>query len=301
MMAKMKPFQYLAPIAAFEYVTPKDVDELLNELSQHGSKAKLIAGGTDLTIALKERLTRPEVIIDLNHLRSKLSGIEVTDTSLKIGSMTTYTEVERNPNVQRYARALSEAASQVGTFQIRNLGTIGANLANGSPAADTAPPLIVHSAKVNLRNKHGERKMSVEDFITGVKKTAIQPDELITYVEVPLNESLSSYWMRAAKRNENVISVVSVAVASEIRGNSFGNSKISLGAVAPTPILAKKSSSRLTGSSISDETIEEVAKLAKEECEPITDVRASAGYRRHLVQVLTKRTIRKVTTLGGSA
>jgi carbon-monoxide dehydrogenase medium subunit len=279
---------------------PTNLDELLNALSEYGSKAKLIAGGTDLTIALKERLINPEVVIDLNHLRANLSGVEVTKNSLKIGSMTTYTELERDPNVQRYAKALSEAASQVGTLQIRNLGTIGANLANGSPAADTAPPLIVLSAKVVLRSKHGERKMNVEDFITGVKKTAIQSDEIITGVEVPLKSHISSYWMRAARRNENVISVVSVAVASQIQGGSFGESRISLGAVAPTPILATKSSSKLTGSPVNEETMEEVSNLAKEESKPITDVRAGAEYRRHLVYVLTKRTIRKVVSLARS-
>ena len=299
-MITLKAFQYLAPIAPFEYMRPTNLDELLNALSEYGSKAKLIAGGTDLTIALKERLINPEVVIDLNHLRANLSGVEVTKNSLKIGSMTTYTELERDPNVQRYAKALSEAASQVGTLQIRNLGTIGANLANGSPAADTAPPLIVLSAKVVLRSKHGERKMNVEDFITGVKKTAIQSDEIITGVEVPLKSHISSYWMRAARRNENVISVVSVAVASQIQGGSFGESRISLGAVAPTPILATKSSSKLTGSPVNEETMEEVSNLAKEESKPITDVRAGAEYRRHLVYILTKRTIRKVVSLARS-
>jgi len=292
----MKSFQYLAPIAPFEYIRPNSLDELFDALNQFGGKAKLIAGGTDLTIALKERLISPEVIIDLNRLRTTLSGIVATNSGLRIGAMTTYTELETNPSVQRYAWALSEAASQVGTYQIRNLGTIGANLANGSPAADTAPPLIALSAKVNLQSSHGERSMPIEDFITGVKKTAIRSDELITSVQIPMNDLLSSSWMRSAKRNENVISVVSVGVASEIHGNQFGKSRISLGAVAPTPILAKESSSELSDSPINPETIEAVSKLAKNESKPITDVRASAEYRKHLVYVLTKRTINKIVS-----
>ena len=293
----MKSFQYLAPIAPFDYVRPNNLDELCDVLSQYGAKAKLLAGGTDLTIALKQRLINPEVLIDLNRVRKELTGIDTSKSNLIIGAMTTYTELEANPAVIRYARALSEASSQVGTYQIRNLGTIGANLANGSPAADTAPPLIVLRAKVHLRNKHGTREMPVEDFITGVKKTAIRPDEIITSIEIPLNEHLSSYWMRSAKRNENVISVVSVAVASEIRSNRFGESRIALGAVAPTPILAKESSSELSGSSINPATIETVSKLAAKESKPISDVRASADYRRHLVHVLTKRTINEIVRL----
>jgi carbon-monoxide dehydrogenase medium subunit len=138
--------------------------------------------------------------------------------------------------------------------------------------------------------------MPVEDFITGVKKTAIRSDELITSVQIPMNDLLSSSWMRSAKRNENVISVVSVGVASEIHGNQFGKSRISLGAVAPTPILAKESSSELSDSPINPETIEAVSKLAKNESKPITDVRASAEYRKHLVYVLTKRTINKIVS-----
>jgi aerobic carbon-monoxide dehydrogenase medium subunit len=293
----MKSFQYLAPIAPFDYVRPRSLTELLDALDQYGSKAKLLAGGTDITIALKQRMISPEVIIDLNHVRNELTGIERSKNNLRIGAMTTYTELELNPLVQRYARALSEAASQVGTYQIRNLGTIGANLANGSPAADTAPPLIVLDAKVHLRNRRAERVMSVEDLITGVKKTAIQPDEIITYVDIPMNESISSYWMRAAKRNENVISVVSVAASSEIQSDHFGNSRIALGAVAPTPILAKESSSKLSGSLINPETIEVVSKSAAHESKPISDVRASADYRRHLVYVLTRRTINKLVSL----
>ena len=293
----MKSFQYLAPIAPFNYLRPNDMGELLEALTQYGSKAKLIAGGTDLTIALKLRSIHPETIIDLSRLRPTLSGITLTKNSLRIGAMTTYTELELNPNVKRFARALSEAASQVGTYQIRNLGTIGANLANGSPAADTAPPLITLSAKVKLQAKSGERTMPVEDFFTGVKKTAIRPDEVITSIEIPQAQGVSSYWMRAAKRNENVISVVSVAVASEVKSNDFGNSRIALGAVAPTPILAKKSSEKLTGSPITEEAIDAVAKTAGDESRPITDVRASAEYRRQLVRVLTKRSIKKVVNI----
>ena len=292
--ADMKSFQYLAPIAPFEYVVPSDMTELLNILHDHGSDAKIISGGTDLTIALKQRLIKPKIIVDLNHIRGELSGITVEDGSLKIGAATTYTEIEKDQQINRYARALSQAASQVGTFQIRNLGTIGANLANGSPAADSAPPLIALSAKIKVRSKQGLRDIQIEDFFTGVKKTVLCPDEIITAIEIPIKNKTSSSWMRFAKRNENVISVVSVAVSCEINQGAFGESRISLGAVAPTPILAKESSSKLIGKIIDPETIEAAAKTAKNECKPISDVRGSAEYRRHLVYVLTKRTISQV-------
>ncbi len=290
----MKSFQYLAPIARFDYAVPNDITELLSILHEYGSDAKIISGGTDLTIALKQRLIKPKIIVYLNHIRGELSGISVENDSLKIGATTTYTEIERNQHINRYAQALSQAASQVGTFQIRNLGTIGANLANGSPAADSAPPLIALSAKIKLLSKQGERTILIENFFTGVKKTVLRPNEIITAIEIPIKNKTSSSWMRFAKRNENVISVVSVAVACEMNQSAFGESRISLGAVAPTPILAKESSSKLTGKTINPETIEAAATSARDECKPISDVRGSAEYRRHLVYVLSKRTISQV-------
>jgi carbon-monoxide dehydrogenase medium subunit len=274
--------------------------ELFEMLEAYGAKARMIAGGTDIMIALKHRLIRPEVIVDLSHLRAGLAGISVKDGALTIGAMTTYTEIERDQRVKRFARALAIAASQVGTYQIRNLGTIGGNLANASPAADSAPPLIALSARIHVLGKGGGRTIAAEDFFTGVKKSALLPGEIVASVEIPAEEGVSSFWMRSARRNENVISVVSVAVASEVEGDRFGTSRIALGAVAPTPILAKEGSSALTGSPVSQGTIEKAAILARSDCRPISDIRASADYRRHLVYVLTKRTIEAVLEPAGA-
>jgi carbon-monoxide dehydrogenase medium subunit len=296
----LKAFQYLAPVAPFEYVAPTSLAELFDTLEVHGAKARVIAGGTDIMIALKQRLIRPEVVVDLGHLRSELAGVSVKDGTLTIGAMTTYTEIERDQRVKRFARALAVAASQVGTYQIRNLGTIGGNIANASPAADSAPPLIALSAMVRTLGKGGARTIPAEDFFTGVKKTVLLPGEIVGSVEIPADEGVSSFWMRSARRNENVISVVSVAVASKVTGNRFGESRIALGAVAPTPMLAKEGSSALSGGSVSKQTIEIAAVSASNDCRPISDVRASADYRRHLVYVLTKRTIAEVVESAGA-
>ena len=294
----MKAFQYLAPIAPFEYAVPRNTAELTAILDSYGDRAKLLAGGTDLTIALKQRSIKPDVIIDLSRLRSLLSGTTVSDTSLQIGAMTTLTQLEGDISIRRYARALSIAASQMGTYQVRNLGTLGGNLVNGSPAADTAPPLIALSARVTLQSSHDERTVPVEDFFTGVKKTKILPNEFLRSVEIPIKKRVSSHWMRVANRNQNVLSVVSVAVASEILGDDFGESRISLGAVAPTPILAREASSIMNRKVMNEETAEAVAVAARSECRPISDVRASAEYRRSMVYVLTKRTIDEIVKGG---
>lgn len=290
----MKSFQYLAPIASFRYAAPRSTEELLELLDVYGPRARIIAGGTDLMIALKERHAKPEVVVDLSPLRQLLGGISLKEGSLIIGAMATYSDLERNPLVVRFARALGLAASQVGSLQIRNIGTLGGNLANASPAADAAPPLIALSAKVHLLSRHGERTVPAEDLFSGVKRTVLSSDELITSVEVPAAERISSYWMRFARRNENALSVVSVAASATIDGDVFGVGRISLGAVAPTPILARRSSSAIEGNRVDGASIEKIASLAREESSPISDVRASAEYRKHLVYLLTQRVLSKV-------
>ena len=292
----MKPFTYLAPIAPFEYVVPGSVEEAVQALDSWGDRAKLIAGGTDLTILLKDRVVRPEAVVDISRLRNELAGITLKDGKLMIGALTTFTELEKDSRVVRYAQALSEAASHVGTYQIRNLGTIAGNLANASPSADSAPPLIALSAQLSVRSMNGERKIAVEDIFTGAKTTVLSTTDLITHIEIPAKEKMSNCWMSARKRNENALSIASVAVASEISEGKYGASRISLGSAAPTPILAKRSSAKLAGSVVSPETIEAVALEAKEECQPSKRaLRAGVEYRRHLVYVLTKRAIQRLS------
>ena len=293
----MKPFTYLAPIAPFEYVVPGSVEEAVQALDSWGNRAKLIAGGTDLTILLKDRVVRPEAVVDISRLRKELAGITLKDGKLMIGALTTFTELEKDSRVVRYAQALSEAASNVGTCQIRNLGTIAGNLANASPSADSAPPLIALSAQLSVRSRNGERKMAVEDIFTGVKTTVLSAADLITHIEIPVKEKMSNCWMSARKRNENALSIASVAVASEISEGKYGASRISMGSAAPTPILAKRSSAKLAGSVVSPETIEAVALEAKEVCQPSKRaLRAGVEYRRHLVYVLTKRAIQRLSS-----
>ncbi|HUI86887.1 MAG TPA: xanthine dehydrogenase family protein subunit M [Nitrososphaerales archaeon] len=294
----MNAFQYLAPIAPFEFEAPDSVQELLALLRDEGRGARLVAGGTDLMIGLKERLLQPKVVIDMSRLRPELAGVYLEEGLLHIGALTTFSELEADPLVARHATALGVAASQVGTLQIRNRGTIGGNLANASPAADAAPPLIALSALVRIRSSRGQRAVPVERFFTGVKTSGLLPDEVITSVELPVEDEARSWWARFARRNENVISVVSVAARAELNSGRFERCRISLGAVAPTPILATMASDALSGKSADGATIENAAKMASLESRPISDVRAGAEYRRHLVYVLTKRVLSKLVGRG---
>lgn len=294
----MRPFQYLAPIAGFEYLAPRTLPELFDVLGGHGEGLALIAGGTDLTIALKERTAAPEVVVDLRRLRRELGSIDLDGGVLRVGALATFYQVELNPLVGKYANALRQAAANVGTLQIRSIATLGGNLATASPAADSAPPLIALGANVNLLSRSGQRTLPVQKFFTGVKKNALRPGEIVSSVEVPADDGVSSFWTRAAVRNENVLSTVSVAVASAVHGGRFGKSRVALGAVAPTPILAEKASEAMAGGAATPEQAEKVATLAKEDSRPISDIRATAEYRRHLVFVLTRRLILRVLQEG---
>jgi len=287
----MKSFQYLAPIPHFEYLSPRTLPELFEALDGHGKEVQVIAGGTDLLIALKERMIAPKVVVDLRRLRRELGGILVEGGTLRIGALATFSQIESSPFVARYARALRQAAANVGTLQIRSIATLGGNLATASPAADSAPPLIALGASVTLRSRSGSRALPVQEVFAGPKRNGLRPGEIISSVELPANGDIQSSWTRAAVRNENVLSAVSVAVASSIEDGRFGPSRVALGAVAPTSILAEKASGAMTGSRATAEQADRVAALAAEDSRPISDIRASAHYRRHLVQVLTRRLI----------
>ena len=287
----MKSFQYLAPIPPFEYVAPRTSSELFDTLVGLGKELQVVAGGTDLTMALKERAVAPRIVVDLGQLRKELGGIAVEGRNLRIGALVTLYQLETSPFVARYANALRQAAASVGTLQIRSIATLGGNLATASPAADSAPPLISLGATVTLLSRSGKRTLPVQSVFTGPKRNGLHPGEIISSAEIPANEEVRSAWTRAAVRNENALSTVSVAVASTTTGRRFGPSRIALGAVAPTPILAEKASAAMTGSEATPDQAARIATLAAEDARPISDIRASARYRKHLVTVLTRRLI----------
>jgi carbon-monoxide dehydrogenase medium subunit len=297
----MKSFQYLAPIPSFRFVAPRTLTELFEALDASGQNAMMLAGGTDMTLAMKKRAVTPSTVVDLSGLRGELAGIRLTDGVLHIGSLTNFAEMEADALVDRYARALRVAAANVGTLQVRNLATLGGNLATASPAADSAPALIALGASVTLLSGKGERTLPAQSIFTGPKKNALLRGEVISEVQIPAAEGVSSTWMRSAVRNENVLSTVSVSVATSIRGGRFGASRVALGAVAPTPILAESSSRAMTGSAVSAEQVDRIASLAVEDSKPISDIRASAGYRKRLVSVLTRRSIMQLVSEANSS
>jgi CO/xanthine dehydrogenase FAD-binding subunit len=211
-----------------------------------------------------------------------------------VGALATFSQIESSPFVARYANALLQAAANVGTLQIRSIATLGGNLATASPAADSAPPLIALGATVTLTSGSGQRTLPVQSVFAGPKRNGLRAGEIVSSVEIPAKEEVRSAWTRSAVRNENALSTVSVAVASAIQDGRFGPSRVALGAVAPTPILAERACEAMEGSEATADQAEMVAALAAEDARPISDIRASALYRKRLVRVLTKRLIMQI-------
>jgi carbon-monoxide dehydrogenase medium subunit len=288
----MKAFQYLSPIYDFEYLRPRSLDEALAMMD--GTGVKPMAGGTDLSVALKEGY-RPRSLMDLSGLRNELSYIESDEDYVRIGALTTFGEIYRSRVIEAYATCLREAAYNIGTWQIRNLATIGGNLANASPAADSGPPLMVLDASVVMRSARAQGVKTVRDVFLGPKKSALRENELITEIRFKRVKGLKSGWARRGRRSANTISVVNVAVAALVVDGRFRLARIALGSVGPTPILATEASEVLVGRRATDrEAIARAADRARDASSPITDVRGTREYRLKMVKHLTEKLLMRV-------
>jgi carbon-monoxide dehydrogenase medium subunit len=212
---------------------------------------------------------------------------------LSIGSAVTVGRIARDPRVQQAFTALAAAAGLIGSAQIQNMATVGGNICNASPSADTAPALLVLDAVAVIASARGERTLLLEEFFLGPGKTALQPAEFLKSIQVPVLEARSgSFYYRHTPRARMDIAVVGVAAMLTLDGNSrITKARIALGAVAPTPLRAYKAETDLIGETPSEDLFNHAAHVAMDAAAPIDDLRASAEYRRHLVQVLTKRAL----------
>ncbi len=273
---------------AFDYVAPATLPEAVAHLEQHGDSAKVLAGGTDLLVAIKESIVSAALVIDLKRI-PELSFIRSDGSgALAIGALTTLSELAASETLRTQFTAISEAADSVGSPQIRNRATVGGNLCNAAPSADLAPPLIALDAKAVISGPKGERIVPVEKLFKGPKETVLAPDELLTEIRISKAPEAGSYIKRATRRAD--IAVVGVAAAL------FPGNRVSLvlGAVAPTPIRAVKAEALLDGGTLTEQLLEQIAEKAVEDSSPISDIRASAWYRREIIKVLVMRAVRRV-------
>lgn len=280
------------PLPKFNYYMPSTQSEAFRLIKANEGKAKLMAGGTDLLVKIKKRALSPEVLIDLNNI-TELSYIEARDGHLHIGGLTTLTEIGESSLVREKATALAEAISVLAAPHIRNRATIAGNLCNASPAADSACPLLALNASVKLESPDGERTVPLSEFFIGPEQTVLRPDELMTEVIIPIEEGASTF-IKLGRRKAFTLSVASAAAFARVKNGKFEEVRVALGAVAPTPLRVDKAEDTLRGQELNEENIDKAAQRVKEQCCPITDVRASAEYRTEMSYVLTKRALKKV-------
>lgn len=283
----------------FEYLTPTSLTESLELRRQHSDRAVVIAGGTDLMVQIKGRRLNPEYVIDISRIPG-LDGIDYSAADgLRIGALTTIRDIERSEVIRQRYPALAAAAGMLGSPAIRNVATIGGNLCNAAPSADTAPALIGFDASVKIVCPESDRMITLKEFFVGPGDSACAINEIVTEIQLPppADGTRSAY----LKHNRSTVdlALVGVAVVLEIiADNICHDSRIVLGAVAPKPLRARQAESILNGQMIDASLIEAAADAAAAESKPISDVRATAEYRREIVRVLTRRAIHALTASG---
>lgn len=280
----------LTDVAFHECRTLDDASALL---VKYAPRARLLAGGTDLLVDLKAGRTSADHLISLNRI-DELRGIFEVSGGLRIGALTTITQLDRSPLVRRKFPVLRDATRQMAVRQIRNVATVGGNLACAAPCADLPPVLMVLSARVTLWASKQERTIPVEDFFVNVRKTQCRENEILRAVDVPCQPDRSgAAYARFGLREGNAIAVAAVAASLEIEpSGKIVAACIALGSVAPIPTLAIQAAQALIGEVASDAIFEEAGRGARAAAKPISDVRGSAEFRRELVEVLTVRALR---------
>jgi aerobic carbon-monoxide dehydrogenase medium subunit len=279
-------------VRRFELLLPGSVDDCVKALAQGASDAKLLAGGTDLLPQLKNGLLKPARVIDLSGV-ARLRTIEAGNgQGLRVGSAVTARTLELDRAVRAKYLSLAESGALVGSVQVRNLATLGGNICNAAPSADMAPPLLALDAEAVITGPKGERRVPIGAFFTGVRRTVLAPDELLVELVVPNPGPHSGgNYLRHTPRRELDIAVVGVASQLTLAKGVCTKARIALAAVAPVPLRATAAEQALQGQAVTQDLIKRAADLAVEAARPISDQRGSADFRRHLVRVLTRRTL----------
>jgi xanthine dehydrogenase iron-sulfur cluster and FAD-binding subunit A len=276
------------------YYTPKTLDEALALLAEHAPKARIVAGGTDLILELERGVrTGIDTLIDITRLPGLDSISRDSDGWVHLGPLVTHNQIAGSDVVLQRAFPLARACWQVGAPQIRNRGTVAGNLITASPANDSISPLFALGARITLRSKGGERAVPIESFYTGVRKTVMRADEFLSDIAFrALGPEAKGTFVKLALRRAQAISVVNVAVVLRIDKKVVTGAAVTLGAVAPTIIHAQEAEAFLTGKRLTPEVMAKAAALAASAARPISDLRASAEYRREMVRVCTLRALR---------
>jgi carbon-monoxide dehydrogenase medium subunit len=281
-------------VSRFEYHEPGSVADAVALAARFGAEGRFLAGGTDLIVQIERRRAAPRHVIGLG----RVPGMADIDANgrIQMGARVTHRSIERSPAFAGALRCLVEGAEVIGGHQVRNVGTVGGNLANASPAADLAPCLLAADGAVTLLGPGGERTLPVDRFLLGPNQTARRPDELMMWVSVPSpSRHTASAFLKAGRRRAMEISVVCVAVRLTLDSSRERclDARVALGAVAPTAIRVSAAERALEGQPVGADAFRRAAEAAQAAASPIDDVRASAAFRLHLVGVLVRRALER--------
>ncbi len=269
----------------FDYFEPVSLREAIALLSHYGERAQVLAGGTDLLVHMKMERVAPEAVVSIKCIPG-LDRIAVEDGHLRIGARTTIAAMGGDRHVQAHYAALGEACSSFSTTQVATMGTVGGNLANGSPASDSAPALVALGAEVEIAGPGGLLRLPVEAFFLGPGKTALQKGELLTGIILPRPAAGTGSAFFKIGRVAADIAKASCAAVVVREGNAVKECRLAFGSVAPTPVHTRKAEQMLAGQTYSKVLVEQAAQAAAEEVAPIDDVRSTASYRREVVRAL---------------
>jgi carbon-monoxide dehydrogenase medium subunit len=278
---------------AFDYVAPASLSDAIEVLKAHGAAARVLAGGTDLIIQVREKRRDVDVMVDVKSIPETME-LSLNGGGLKIGAAVPCARIYHDAAIAERYPALIDSASLIGGIQIQSRASLGGNLCNSSPAADAIPTLIALGAACEIAGPKGTRTLPVEEFCTAPGRNALAPDELLVALSIPAPaKSSGAAFERFIPRNEMDIAVCNAAASVTLSadGSTFESARIAVGAVAPTPLFVKEAGDALAGQAVGDAAIEAAAAAAGKAASPITDMRGSTAQRTHLATVLTRRVL----------
>jgi carbon-monoxide dehydrogenase medium subunit len=284
-------------LTAFDYVRPTDRAEVSRLLLEHGANARLLMGGTDLFVQMRDGLIAPQVVIDVKHLPGMREINFDPDSGLRVGAAVSMNALAAHPAVKAHFPLLAEATHTVASYQLRTRATLGGNLCNASPAADTAPAALILNAVCVVDGPDGERAIPIGDFFLGVRRTALQPGEFLIRVDLPLPPTgWAGRYLKLGRNAGGDLAIVGVAVMGypDHEAASGFRFRIALASVAPTPIRVPAGEAILASQPITPDTLALAAQAAEEAARPIDDLRGSAHYRKAMCRNLTRRVLGEV-------
>ncbi len=282
-------------IPEYKLTTPSSLDDVLSRLVDEPGVWRPFAGGTDLMVLLEAgRLPHKNYINIWNLL--ELRGIEADEKQVRIGALTTYSEVQADPVLRNEFPMLCQAARETGGLAIQNRGTLGGNIVNGSPAADSPPALLAYGAELELTSRNGKRRVHYQDFHRGYKQMDLRADELLTRISLPRDANgLQHYYRKVGTRKAQAISKVCFAAVARVSSNNIDEVRIALGSVAPIPLRCANTEKVMVGQKIDENSIDAARAELAREITPITDIRSTKDYRLRVSQNLLEDFLRSLT------